>query len=241
MRDDTLDWLLEAEQQEARANEILDLALQARPKLDVLPAEKKRDLLELLDVQVVVTSDVPGALRGGSCAFEEWFHREGRLVPPQLTEDQWAQVEALFPRPKKQTRVVPPRVAFEASLYKARHGLMWKDLPDEITLGHRPQSLYQKALGYLKTGVWERAVLALGECAGSPVPPLYGLPDLHITGTFDPRLSGPPRGGVTSEDAAGPEGAPALASNCSWPTRASSTATTGRSCAPCSAAPPTAD
>ncbi|WP_327412641.1 transposase [Streptomyces sp. NBC_01233] len=99
--------------------------------------DKKRDLLELLDVQVVVTSEVPGALRSGGCLFESWFAREGRLVPPQLAEDQWSQVEHLFPQPKKQSRVVPPRLAFEASLYKVRHGLMWKDLPSAVTQGQR--------------------------------------------------------------------------------------------------------
>ncbi|MEW1719918.1 recombinase family protein [Streptomyces sp. NPDC093109] len=240
MRDDTMEWLLEAEQQETRANEILNLALQARPELDDLPVEKKRDLLELLDVQVVVTSEVPGALRSGGCPFESWFDREGLLVPPQLTEDQWSRVEGLFPRPKKQSRVVPPRLAFEASLYKVRHGLMWKDLPDEVTQGQRPQALYQRALGYLKSGVWESAVLALDASGGTPVPPLYVLPDLHITGTFDPRLSGPTRRAVASEDVKTPEGAPTHVSSSSWRIPASSTATTARSCGLCRPPRPTA-
>ncbi|MFJ7589840.1 recombinase family protein [Streptomyces sp. NPDC097617] len=240
MRDDTMEWLLEAELQEARANEILDLALQARPRLDDLPVAKKRDLLDLLDVQVVVTSEVPGALRSGGCLFESWFDGRRHLVPPPLTDDRWSQVEDLFPKPKKLSRVVPPRLAFEASLHKVRNGVMWKDLPDQVTQGHRPQGLYQRALDYLKTGVWESAVLALGERDGTAVPPLYGLPDLHITGTFDPRLSGPTRRGVGDGAVGTHEGAPTSVSSCSWPTPVSSTATTGRSCARCSAAPPTA-
>ncbi|MFG2533186.1 hypothetical protein [Streptomyces sp. NPDC048516] len=37
MRDDAMEWLSEAQQQEGRAKEVLDLALQLRPQLDNLP------------------------------------------------------------------------------------------------------------------------------------------------------------------------------------------------------------
>lgn len=161
------------------------------------------------------------------------------MVPPMLTEDQWALVENLFPKPKKQSRIIPPRLAFEAALYKVRCGLMWKDLPEHVTQGHRPQSLYQRALEYLKNGVWERAVCVLGDYDGTSVPPLYGLPDLHITGTFDPRLSAPAKRRAADVDASAQEGAPQHVSSCSWPTPVSSAATTARFCAPCNG-PPTA-
>ncbi|MDF6045968.1 recombinase family protein [Streptomyces sp. JH14] len=241
MRDDTMEWLLEAEQQEDRAKEVLDLALQARPRLDDLSAEKKRDLLDLLGIEVRVTSTVPGALRSAGCPFETWFERSGRLVPPPLTDTQWEKIEALFPIPKKKSRIVPPRLAFEASLYKVRHGLMWKALPEHVTQGQRPQSLYQRALDHLKAGVWERAICALGDgYDGTSVPPRYGLPDLHITGTFDPRLGAPPQRARRGADVAMSEGAATHVSSCSWPTPGSSTATTGRSCAPCRGPPATA-
>ncbi|WP_341483745.1 transposase [Streptomyces endophytica] len=246
MRDDTVEWLLEAQQQEDRAKEVLELALKMRPQLDNLPLDKKDELLDLLDVRVEVTSDVPGNLRNKGCPFEAWFSDNQRLVPPPLTDEQWSHIEIHFPRPKKQSRVVPPRVAFEASLHKVRHGLPWTDLPESITQGQRPQAIYQRALAYLKMGAWEKAVDALGDYAGTPVPPLYKLPDLHITGTFDPRLCTPPEPlgkefdttGVGRQTTRG--GTAARFSSSSPPTRASSTATTGRSCAPCSAAPTTA-
>lgn len=72
MRDDSMEWLLEAERYEDRAKEILDLARKARPDLDDIPVEK-RDLPELLDVRVIVTSAVPGVLRNAGCGFEGWF------------------------------------------------------------------------------------------------------------------------------------------------------------------------
>ncbi|WP_123531234.1 transposase [Streptomyces sp. 840.1] len=189
---------------------------------------------------MLVTSSVPGALRNAGCPFEAWFQKHTRTVPPTLTDEQWTSVEDLFPRPKRQSRIVPPRLAFEASLHEVRHGLMWKDLPEHVIQGQRPQSLYQRALEYLKTGAWERAVCALGDYGGTPVPPFYGLPDLHITGIFDPRLGGPANCDAAGRDATTFEGAPAHISSCSWPAPASSTATTARSCAPCSGPSPTA-
>ncbi|MFI1302359.1 transposase [Streptomyces sioyaensis] len=246
MRDDTVDWLQEAQQQEGRAKEVLELALEMRPQLDHLPLGKKRELLDLLDVRVEVTSDVPGNLRNKGCPFEAWFSDNERLVPSPLTDEQWSRIEDQFPRPKKKSRVVPPRVAFEASLHKVRHGLPWNDLPESVTQGQNPQAIYQRALTYLKIGAWERAVYALGDYVGTPMPPLYQLPDLHITGTFDPRLCTPPEPVGIEADAEGARhqttrgGAAARFSSCSPPTPGSSTATTDRSCGPCSARPTTA-
>ncbi|MFZ3560832.1 recombinase family protein [Streptomyces sp. BH055] len=254
MRDQTVEWLEEVEEQEDKTREVLRIAKEMSPQLGELPIEKKRDLVELLDVRVHVTSEVPGALRNKGCPFEGWFLEYKQLVPPPLTDEQWQMVEHHLPSPKKRTRVVPPRVAFEASLYKVRHGLMWKDLPVQVTQGLRPQSIYQRALEYLKTGVWEQAVRSLGAYAGTPVPPLYALPDLHITGAFDPQTCTPPDGTVCSQHA-GPGdddesdepgdtacacddttngGARVHVSSSSWRTRACSTPTTGRSCGRCS-------
>ncbi|MFJ9847886.1 recombinase family protein [Streptomyces sp. NPDC101150] len=239
MRDDAMEGLLEARQQEDRAKEVLELALRMRPQLDNLPLDKKCELLDLLDVRVEVTSDVPGNLRNRGCPFEAWFSDNQRLVPPPLTDEQWSGIEIHFPRPKKKSRVVPPRVAFEASLHKVRQGLQWKDLPESVTQGQSPRAIYQRALAYLKTGAWGRAVRALGDYAGTSVPPLYKLPDLHITGTFDPRLCTPPEplGNEPGTEGAGDQttrgGTAARFSSCSPPIRACSTATTARSCGRC--------
>ncbi|MFF3895328.1 transposase [Streptomyces sp. NPDC001812] len=180
-------------------------------------------------------------LRNAGCPFEGWFEERGLLVPPELTDDDWQRVEACFPVPRKKTRIVPPRVAFEASLYKVRHGLQWKDLPEEVLQGHRPNSVYQRVLGYLKDGSWGAAVRALGDYEGTPVPPLYVLPDLDITGAFDPALATLPESPMTCDDGDTTcEGAAERKSSNSWRIQGSSTPTTARSCAPCSAPPRTA-
>ncbi|MGA5215071.1 recombinase family protein [Streptomyces cinereoruber] len=241
LRADAAERLLEVQQREARVAEVIDQALDVTPRLGVLEFTERLELLDLVDIEVRVTSHVPGMVRNAGCPFEGWFQEREMLVPPQLTDDDWRRIEGCFPAPKKKTRIVPPRVAFEASLYKVRHGVQWKDLPEEVLQGHRPNSIYQRVLGYLKDGAWEAAVRALGDYHGTPVPPLYVLPDLDISGTFDPDLTTLPEPGLTCDDGqATCDGAAERTSSSSWPTPASSTATTARSCAPCSAPPRTA-
>nr|WP_042444288.1 recombinase family protein [Streptacidiphilus jiangxiensis] len=240
MREETVEWLAEAEAQEERAQEVLELALHTEERLADMPVEKRQDLLGLLDVEVEVTSDVPGSLRRDGCLFEMWFEDHGELVPPALTDGEWERVAGLFPVLRAGPKIVPPRMAFEASLYKARTGLAWKDLPGTVTGGHRHHTVYQRALMQLKSGAWEQAVRALGPYDGTPVPPTYLLPDLHITASFDPRLSSLPRTAGDGESNVTGEGAERSFSSCSWPTRASSTATTAASCGRCSARPATA-
>ncbi|MER6091329.1 recombinase family protein [Streptomyces bluensis] len=229
MRDETIEWLREARAKESRVQEILALVEQTRPQLEELTHERKCDLLDLLDVRIDILSDHRGQIRPGGCPFEAWFTTHNMLVPAPLTDEQWNRVAHHFPQPKKATRVVQPRVAFEASLMKVRNGMQWKDLPESFG---RHRSVYQRALNYLQTGVWAQALTALGDYEGTPVPPLYHLPDFKITGSFDARLTGGDLNADGYPDAQTPSS--------SWPTRASSTATTVRSCAPCSAPPRTA-
>ncbi|SEM78582.1 recombinase family protein [Streptacidiphilus jiangxiensis] len=237
MREETVEWLAEAEAQEERAQEVLELALHTDERLADMPVENRQDLLDLLDVEVAVTSDVPGSLRRTGCPFETWFEDRDLLVPPALTEERWSSIAGLFPVLRVGPTVVPPRLAFEASLYKARTGLAWKDLPDAITEGRRPHSVYQRALMQMKSGAWEQAVRALGSYEGTPVPPTYALPDLHITASFDPRLSSLPRAASDGESSVTGEGAERSFSNCLWHTPAYFLVTTAASCGPCSALP----
>ncbi|MER5813719.1 recombinase family protein [Streptomyces californicus] len=241
LRVDMAERLSEVQHREDRVVEVIEQALDLVPRLASLEFAERLDLLDLVDIEVRVTSEVPGVLRNPGCPFEGWFEEHGMLVPPQLTDDDWRRIEGCFPIPKKRTRIVPPRVAFEASLYKVRHGVQWKDLPQEVLQGHRLQGVYQRVLTYLKDGAWEAAMHALGDYEGTPVPPLYVLPDLDISGTFDPTLVTLPKPLLGCEDDETTcEGVAERISSCSWPTPASSTATTAGSCAPCNGPPETA-
>ncbi|MFJ3905462.1 transposase [Streptomyces sp. NPDC090025] len=128
---------------------------------------------------------MPGvAVRGAGCPFEAWFDEHHRAVPPPLTDEQWAEPASCLPPPRKKSRVVPPRVAFEASLYKVRHGIQWKTLPERVLKGQRAQSVHQRALGYFHRGHWQRAVCVLGDYQDTAAPPRYVLPDIDITCTL---------------------------------------------------------
>ncbi|MFD4941308.1 recombinase family protein [Streptomyces sp. NPDC058409] len=188
LRDSVADRLAAAQQQEVQARRVLEIGVDLQGRLELLNVDQRRELLNLLDVQVRTVTKVPGAVRASGCPFEAWFNEHQRAVPPPLTDDQWGRVAPCFPAPLKKSRVVPPRVAFEASLYKARHGLKWDALPEQVLQGQRARSLYQRALGYLHGGQWQRAVCALGDYQGTLVPPLYVLPDIDITCTFDATL-----------------------------------------------------
>ncbi|WP_405487371.1 recombinase family protein [Streptomyces sp. NBC_00096] len=174
-----------AQQQEIRAREVLKDGADVHRRLDLFDVEQRLELVDLLDVEVRTVTEVPGAVRAAGCLFEAWFNERQRAVPRPLTDDQWAALASCFPVPRKRSRVVPPRVAFEAALYKVRHGIQWDALPVGVLQGQRPQGVYQRALGYLKDGYWQRAVDALGDYEGTAVPPLYVLPDIDITCTLD--------------------------------------------------------
>ncbi|WP_330299396.1 recombinase family protein [Streptomyces sp. NBC_00503] len=177
-----------AQRQEIRARRVLEGGVDVQRRLDLLDVEQRLELLDLLGVEVRTVTKVPGAVRAAGCLFEAWFNERQRAVPRPLTDDQWAALASCFPVPRKRSRVVPPRVAFEAALYKVRHGIRWDALPVGVLQGQRPQGVYQRALGYLKDGYWQRAVDALGDYEGTAVPPLYVLPDIDITCTFDASL-----------------------------------------------------
>ncbi|WP_237409615.1 hypothetical protein, partial [Streptomyces sp. M2CJ-2] len=87
-------------EREERVHEVVEQALDVTPRLGALEIAERLDLLDLVDIEVRVTSHVPGMLRNAGCPFEGWFEERGLLVPPELTDDDWQRVEACFPVPK---------------------------------------------------------------------------------------------------------------------------------------------
>ncbi|MFI0146353.1 recombinase family protein [Streptomyces globisporus] len=200
LRDAVAERIAVARRQETRAEQALENGLDVERRLDRLTVEQRIELLDLLDVQVRTVSDVPGAVRGKGCPFEAWFGEHHRAVPPPLTDEQWTELASCFPQPRKRARVVSPRVAFEASLYKVRHGIQWDATPECVLEGQRVRSVYQRALTYLHGGYWQSALCALGDYQGTAVPPQYVLPDVNITCRFDASLMTRPEYSSSGED-----------------------------------------
>jgi transposase len=184
--DEATSWLTDALAQKERVDSVMDVVDAMEPELGKLTFDQQLDLLELLDIRVEVTSEVPGQVRAAGCPFEEWLAEEKRMVPSPLSDEQWEKIRHLFPEPKKRGRTADPRQVFEGSLYKLREGVSWRHIPE----GAFPKwhTVYQRALTWFNDGCWKAAVEALGDYAGTPVPPLYRLPDFKLTASFDPRL-----------------------------------------------------
>ena len=93
-----------------------------------------------------------------------------------FSEEQWRQIEAVFPRPngnKGFAQAVPNRQACEAVLFRARTGCPWRDLPAAYGPWH---TIYMRWRRWVEAGVPERAAQAL-------------LAARQRAGDFDPALA----------------------------------------------------
>lgn len=187
LRDDTFRGLQETEQQEARVREIIKLAEEMDPSRESYSFEQRLDLLEMLDVRVDITSEVPGQVRPANCPFEAWFEAKKKLVPVRLTDADWDRMKDVFPQPKLRGRAVDRRLVIEATLQKVRNGICWNELPEDRY--GRWQTLYHNAVAWMRDGTWDAAMAALGDYEGVDLLPAYQLPSMKITVDLDPRLS----------------------------------------------------
>ena len=93
-----------------------------------------------------------------------------------FSEQQWQQIEAVFPRPhgkKGFAQEVPNRQACEAVLFRARTGCPWRDLPAVYGPWH---TIYMRWRRWVDAGVPERAAQAI-------------LAARQTAGDFDPALA----------------------------------------------------
>jgi transposase len=93
-----------------------------------------------------------------------------------FSEQQWRQIEAVFPRPhgkKGFAQAVPNRQACEAVLFRARTGCPWRDLPAAYGPWH---TIYMRWRRWADAGVPERAAQAI-------------LAARQRAGDFDPALA----------------------------------------------------
>jgi transposase len=135
----------------------------------------------------------------------------GRLY--WFSEEQWRQIEAVFPRPhgkKGFAQEVPNREVCEAVLFRARTGCPWRDLPAVYGPWH---TIYMRWRRWVEAGVPERAaqaILAARQRAGDFDPALALLDSTVVrahqhaagaqkkNGTAQPAL-GRTRGGLSTK------------------------------------------
>ena len=79
-----------------------------------------------------------------------------------LTDEQWAKIEPLLPKPNRSSKGgrtrVDNRPVFEGILWVLRSGARWKDLPDEYP---SPTTCWRRLQEWEAQGIWLRAWRAL--------------------------------------------------------------------------------
>jgi DNA invertase Pin-like site-specific DNA recombinase len=175
-------WLADAEAEEQRVADVLALSDQISPRLEELTEMQRHDVIRLFDVKVYITEETnTGVLRPS--VVETFFTENGKLIPEQLTDEQWEQIAHVFPGPKDgrdAKRGTSRRLVLDAMFYKARHGLRWTELPEEVLSFTTYRSLKLMAVKLVEEGYLEKAIDLLGDYPGSPVPDAARLPGLDI-------------------------------------------------------------
>lgn len=79
---------------------------------------------------------------------------------PALTEELWAQLQALLPPQKPQTGrpAIDHRLVVEGMLWVARTGSSWRELPERFGPWSTVFSRYQR---WVKEGLWQRILQVL--------------------------------------------------------------------------------
>ncbi len=176
-------WLAKAEAEEQRVADVLALADQISPRLEELTERQRRDVIELFDVKVQVNEWANNGVVRPS-VVEAFFTERGKLVPDPLTDEQWGRISHVFPGPKDPRdakRFMSRRPVLDAMFYKARNGLRWTELPEEVVGFTTVRSLKLMAGNLVEQGYLERAVDLLGDYPGSPVADAVRLPGLDIS------------------------------------------------------------
>jgi DNA invertase Pin-like site-specific DNA recombinase len=175
-------WLAGVEAEEQRVADVLALADQISPRLEELTERQRRDVIELFDVTARVTNQAnSGVLRPS--IVERWFKESGKLIPDQLTDEQWERIAHVLPGPKDERdakRWKSRRLVLDAMFYKARHGLRWTELPKDVLEWTTVRSLKLMVANLVEEGYLEKIVDLLGDYPGSALPALVRLPGLDI-------------------------------------------------------------
>ncbi|MER5754270.1 recombinase family protein [Streptomyces sp. NPDC002088] len=188
---DVRSWLAKAEAEEQRVADVLALADQISPRLEELTPRQRRDVIDLFDVKVRVTDqNNSGVLRPS--VVEKWFKENDKLIPDALTDEQWDRIAHVLPSPRDPRdarRWTSRRLVLDAMFYKARHGLRWTELPEEVTAFTTYRALKLMAVNMVEGEYLAKAVDLLGDYPGSPLPDAVRLPGLDIQMALAERLT----------------------------------------------------
>lgn len=176
-------WLAEYAEYERQAHNLVDIANNAKERLDSMGLAERKEIFDMFNIRVV-TGDMTNTRKPGvKCAISEWHWNTKTLVPPDPTDDEWsAVVEAVRPFFTKRhfTSKYDMRQQFSGMLHRLRHGLSWVDMP--LTWGPI-NPMRERQLSWFQKGAWSEVMKTLhAEERGVVAYQRPTLPELRVTG-----------------------------------------------------------
>ncbi|MFD8572243.1 recombinase family protein [Streptomyces sp. NPDC059639] len=179
-------WLESYADYERQAHNLVDIANNAKERLDNMTLEERKEIFDMFNIKVVPGSMDNTAKGGTKCDVTQWHWDTGTLVPSDPTDAEWEAVLAVlrtfFYGPSKQhfTTKYDIRAQFCGMLHRLRHGLSWAEMPLNWGPTERVRS---RQLTWWQKGAWPGVMEALGaDKRGVEAYRRPTLPQLTVTG-----------------------------------------------------------
>lgn len=183
-------WLKENEIARSRADEIAALSRKSQENLRLMSNERKAEIFEMLKISVTPLDHRFMKQSGARCKVTDWHRKTGRMVPDDVTVEQWVTVEAMI-RERHGSRhlsmaEIDLHKALNTMLGRLRTGAQWTQLADSPEERER---LRQRQGVWFRSGTWQALVDHLEAFSeGTPVFHQPKTPAFLVVGQLYPEL-----------------------------------------------------
>lgn len=177
-------WLAAHEETRIRVESLAGLARLAQGRLREMPLDGQAEILEMLNIRGTLEPGHRKRSGGNACAVATWHRETGTLVPPEVTAEQWPEIERLLLERHGKLHFSKSRIdlrqALNGILHRLRLGLSWSEMPGDYG---PPERIRERQLTWWSRGTWPVLMEHLGARErGTPVPVRPVIPRLHLTG-----------------------------------------------------------
>lgn len=179
-------WLEAYAEYERQAHNLVDIANNARERLENMTLEERKEIFDMFNIRVAPGTMENTSKPGAKCDVSQWHWKTGTLVPPDPTDEEWEAVLTVlrtffYGKAKKHfTTKYDIRAQFCGMLHRLRHGLSWNDMP--LTWGPI-DPMRTRQLKWWQKDAWPAVMEALGaDKRGVEAYRRPTLPQLTVTG-----------------------------------------------------------